>query len=260
MDFSIEKWVLALRSEYRKVVFDLKTANPRKRALSESLLVNVFRQLNQTFEYLDKQKQLEVIGYTELALHTASLLYTLGKPSAVWKTWLALSSFGYLLQRDYHSARLYGVLSDEWDYLATVPKTPSGIRQTDTQCFEKLLDLDVEIDHKLPAPDMRELYQVYGDYNYDDYCVLLTESIPARDHAQTEECLIHIYEGWAQIDWDQSTPETYPEFEPVPCALAALAYQMGYRPQHLPEEVRRFYGPGLSVAESRNLFQKYFGG
>lgn len=259
MTFTPEQWVSVIQTEYPTVVLDPNPAQPRKQGVEEPLLRSVFQQLEQTFHSLSQHAPPEIAAYTEMALHVASLLFSLGAAPAVWKKWLALSSFGYFLQHDLHSTYLYAVLADEWAFLAMAPKQPSKSKQTDIQCFEKLLGVRAEVDHQLPAPDMRALYEEYEGYGYNDYCVLLTEAVPAQDYEQVETCLIRIYEAWAHIDWDHSTPELYPEFEPVPCALAALAYQAGYRPRHLPDQVWRFYEPGLAGGASQNFYQKYFG-
>lgn len=258
MTLSPENWIAVVQSEYGNVILDPKPAQPRKQALDEPLLLRVFQQLDQTFHFLNQQAPAKVADYTEFTLHVASLLFALGAPPTEWKKWLALSAFGYFLQRDLHDTYLYGVLADEWDFLATVPKEPSQSKQTDIQCFEKLLGVRAEVEHQLPAPDLRALYEEYEGYSYNDYCVLLTEAVPAQDFELVETCLIHIYQAWAHIDWDRSTPELYPEFEPVPCGLAALAYRAGYRPRNLPEGVWRFYEPGLSVGPSQNFFHQYF--
>jgi hypothetical protein len=259
MTISAEAWIKVIRAEYQTIHFDPQPPQPRKQGLAPELLASVFQQLDQTFAFLNQQQPPKLADYTELALHVASLLFSLGAAPAEWKKWLALSSFGYFLQQALGFARVYAVLADEWPFLATLPKHPSPTKQTAVQCFEKLLGLAVEIEHKLPGADMRTLYEEYEGYSYNDYCVLLTEAIPAQAYAQIESCLIHIYQGWSHIDWDKSEPELYPEFEPVPCALAALAYRAGYRPQQLPPEVQRFYELGLTVGPTQNLYAKFFG-
>lgn len=206
------------------------------------------KQKNVIGEYFNDSSDQDL---TQSCFAIANLLIANGEKYPVWQPWMAFSAWGFSLRGEKNLARTLGVISRETHFVKMqLPQTPTESKRVDLRVFEYLLNLPVlDIGHKIPDITELELYREgFLDLFFNDYYALLSESIPAQNHKNTALALEEIAKVWLDShSVDRIHPIHNPGYEPIPCALAALAIDAGYRPENLPEDVRQFYSPAFEV-------------
>lgn len=172
--------------------------------------------------------------------------------------WLALSAWGFHLNGEIDFARYFAVLARESDFLKTeLGEKVTTSNQVDLRVFESLLGLGItDIGHTVPDEITLNLYEEgFVSLFQNDWYAVLTESIPNHSNQVTGLALTEIAKSWLQTQSvEEFHPIDQPSFEPIPCALAALAFDQGFMPELLPEEVRHFYALSfLQVPENLTL-------
>lgn len=182
---------------------------------------------------------------TGLARETASWLYAAGAPTPVWRRWAGLTGFGHLSQGDPLGACPYLVLGGEWACLAAVRAMPPG-RGSPSARAVWFLATGQGTPDELPDDDSVDLA----------WRTLLT-AVPAGDQAAIDGALTEIAEFWiaeSEGDWEFFHPRSAPDFDPEPCAAAALARRHGWSPDSLAPEVHRYLEAGLAEGEPEPLY------
>ncbi|MEH2064480.1 MAG: hypothetical protein V7K50_19830 [Nostoc sp.] len=187
---------------------------------------------------------------TNRVLQITSFLYSVGAEHTVWRHWSSLTAFGLFLNGDIHNAAQYAVLGSEWDFVKILPNQPVMSQQVSEQIIWYLIA-------GYPAPEV----SANIDDEEEDSWLKLSQSIPTRNHRETEEALKVIADYWigeSEGDWINFHPNYYPEFEPSVCAAAALARHYGFEPTSLTPEQYSFLEAGLAIPEPSPMFSKIF--
>lgn len=184
---------------------------------------------------------------SDLALEVASYLYSAGAPHPDWRHWTGLAAFGHLFQGEYVRACPYLVLAGEWQCLAALRAVPPGRRSASAEAL-----------WRLAVGELSELRWPDDDTENDGWCELLV-ALPAGDQQRIGAALDAMATFWLdeyEGDWEVFHPRSAPDFEPEPCAAAAIARRSGYSPAGLRGEVRRFLEPGLATGEPEPLYPR----
>ena len=188
---------------------------------------------------------------TEKVLQFSSFLYSVGAEHKVWRHWSSLTGFGLFLCGNIHSAAQYAALGGEWEFLRVLPNSPPVSQQVSEQVIWHLLTSYAAPEISVPNDDDDE----------ERAWLKLSQSIPNRNHRDTEEALKVIADFWlgeCEGGYTNFDPNYYPDFEPAACAAAALARHNGFSPTSLTSEQHSFLEPGLAIPEPSSLFPDYF--
>lgn len=174
----------------------------------------------------------------------ANILLSEEKKSEESQFWLALAAWGFFLNGEKDFARIFSVAAREQKFLEDNLLQVTDSKRVDLRVFESLLGLPVtDIGHAVPdeiALSLRE--EGFAELFINDWYALLSESIPAKNHEHTALALNEIAKFW--LDSQQKSlqhPIENPGFEPLPCALAVLAFDNDFSPEGLPDQTRLFY-------------------
>jgi hypothetical protein len=198
-------------------------------------------------EFAALQDSEKVGSGADLALEVASYLYSAGAQHAEWRHWTGLAAFGHLFRGEFVLACPYLVLAGEWSCLEALRAVPPGRRSPSAEAVWRLA---------VGEPD--ELQWPDGDPDDDGWRDLLV-AIPAGDQVRIEAALDAVATFWIdeyEGDWEVFHPRSAPDFEPEPCAAAAIAKVAGYVPSGLSGDVFRFLEPGLADGEPEPLYPR----
>jgi len=228
-----------LRAALSELSFDAASATPRRPGVSREHYARTIRSVAEAPLPANAPDTLSArAACTDRALHLASMLFVAGAPDASWRRWMDLAARGYLACGDPTRARGAAILARNWPLAAGLPAGNIDEQAIEARAVARLMGVAASL------PD--------ADADLDDYhraCIDLVRSIPASDHAATEQALATLCDFWVEmaVYMHDPHPDRYPQFEPAACALAALAHRSGYQPSaDFDEDYRLFLLPGLS--------------
>ncbi|WP_433348871.1 hypothetical protein [Micromonospora sp. CA-111912] len=184
---------------------------------------------------------------TDLARETASYLYAAGAEHRCWRRWAALTAFGHAINDQILAACPYAILGGEWCLLESMsPLTPESGPPSAIALWRLAINATATDD--LPDSDIVD----------QSWRTLLT-AIPSGERTAIDQALGNIAEFWiaeSEGDWEFYHPRSAPDFDPEPCAAAALARRYGWSPVSMAREVIRYLEPGLANGFPGELYPR----
>lgn len=187
--------------------------------------------------------------YPQICAIAAHTLRHDGSSAKEWQPWLALASWGCIIQDNDMLARSLALLARVYpDIAKCLPTSVSTPRRIEHHALTYLLGLLPATEGlSIPTPNrMGFIKEGFDSLTQEDCFGLLTDAIARHDwelcRTTLNELAEFILEGRRADDWNA---ELNPGYEPIPAALAAVARNAGFRLECLSEQTKDWLWPAI---------------
>jgi hypothetical protein len=173
-------------------------------------------------------------------LDYGSNLYSFGYSETTWKYWTALSSFAHFLGESFLNSFYYAAISNEWEFLKNLPAVPPNPAEEEGVILYCSMQ-------NIGLPDNFK----------DNIWFEAVNNIENKNFVSFEKILKEISNYWmGETEWETFARGHAPHYEPVICALTAIARYNGYEPYKLDTRELNFLEPGLTISQDAQWYRQ----